>query len=104
MKIQHNETRNALEVTSDGEQYQTLARIADVLNTVQAGNTAETVCRDFLLDVPEQHLKHPEELADFVIGDCAEDAEVKAAFVRAGLWGRRRMPSPPSPEAEAVAS
>lgn len=87
MKIQPNQTRNALQVTIDGEQYQTLARIAEALNTVQDGNTAETVCRDFLLAVPEQHLNHPKELADFVIGYFADDTEVKAAFVRAGLWG-----------------
>ena len=93
MKIQHDETRDALVVTIVGKQYKTLARIAKVLNEVEDGNTVETVCRDFLLAVPECHLKHPRELADFVIADCGEDAEVKAAFERAGLWGCVASPS-----------
>jgi len=104
MKIQ--DLGNALQVTIERDEYRVLQRVASAMNSTSwsdGDNTPETLARDWLLELVENELHNPAELAADILDGIATDdeglteapeplhsqrlAELRLAFESAGVMG-----------------
>lgn len=86
MAITTKQHGNAVTITLDGEQFETLQRAADALRKLDwcgGDDTPETVCREFVAWGLWEEFDHPLALADTIL-DCIDykangDAELEKA-------------------------
>lgn len=99
------DTGRALVVTIDGEEYDNLRRVVDVLNTTdwtgEKDMTPARLLKVWILDLADEDLHNPAHLAESILDGVATDDEgitaapeplhsqrlalLRAAFVRAGI-------------------